>query len=225
MTSEQIVKIENKLQYKFSNKQLLFTAFTHSSYAKQAKVNDNERLEFLGDTILDMVVSEYLFDKFDACSVNALSTMRSNIVSAEGLRPIIDELNVMCFLQVGYGAASIKSASLKLASNLYEAIVAAIFLDGGFDSAKLFVLNTLSKPLNEACQRRDSKTLLQEYCQNRKKPSPKYIESGRAGAANNPTFKVDLYIGDDYMCSGEGHRKKDAEQDAAKKIVTKWSIE
>lgn len=227
MTAEQISLIENRLHYTFCDKQLLITAFSHSSYAKQCGVKDNERLEFLGDAVLDMVVSKYLCCKFYDCAVGSSSTMRASIVSAEGLRPVVDELDVLCFLQVANGASSIKSVSKKIESNLYEAIVAAIYLDGGLHSAEQFILSTLAASLDSLSntEQKDSKTLLQEYCQKYKKSVPKYVISERSGTDNNPTYKYDLYVDDVYMCSGVGSSKKIAEQDAARKLVTKWRID
>ena len=108
MTAELIAQIEKKLQYTFKNKQLLKNAFTHSSYSRDQKVKDNERLEFFGDTILDMVISEYLYANYTEMDVGMLSTMRSNIVSADGLRPIVDGLDILKYLMVGYGSASVK---------------------------------------------------------------------------------------------------------------------
>lgn len=227
MTAEQIAQVEDRLGYTFVDKQLLLTAFTHSSYANEVNVKDNERMEFLGDAILDMMVSEYLCGKCVNCDVGTLSTMRANTVSAEALRTVVNDLDVLRYLQVGYGAANIKTVSKKIESNLYEAIVAAIYIDSGLTPVKDFILRTLKCLLDEPSKvkHKDSKTILQEYCQKHKIPSPKYVERERLGADNCPTFKIDLYIGDDYMCSGEGQRKPYAEQDAAKKLVTKWRID
>ena len=228
MTSNQIAQIESILQYTFTDKQLLTTAFTHSSYAKQSNVKDNERMEFLGDAILDMVVSEYLFGKFDDCEAGDLSTMRTNIVSAEALRSVVNDLNILQYLQVGNGASNIKTASEKIKSNLYEAIVAAIYQDSGFESAKEFVLRTLKSLLDEPSKvkHKDSKTILQEYCQGLKpQKTVTYVQAERAGTDNNPTYTIDLYIDNEYECSGQGSSKKSAEQDVAKKIVTKWRID
>lgn len=227
MNISELIQIESKLQYSFKNKHLLEQAFTHSSYAKASNARDNERMEFLGDAILDMVVSEYLCGKYADCEVGALSAMRANIVSAEALRPIVDNLGIMQYLQLGGGAANITAASKKIEANLYEAIVAAIYLDGGMGAAKSFILQTLNKPLSEVIRvdNKDGKTLLQEYCQKRKMPVPTYVLAERTGADNDPTYKYDLYVDGEYMCSGEGRSKKTAEQDAAKKLVTKWRID
>lgn len=227
MTTEQLEVIENKIGYAFVDRQLLATAFTHSSYAKRLGLRDNERMEFLGDAILDMVVSEYLFARFPDCDAGELSTMRSNVVSSEALRPVVCALDVVRHLQVANGALSAKQKSKKIEADLYESIVSAIYLDGGLDAAKRFILATLSPLLSSVgkAEQKDSKTLLQEYCQGHKIPNPEYRLAQRIGADNCPTYKYDLYVNDVYMCSGEGSSKKAAEQDAAKKLVTEWRID
>lgn len=226
MSPKQIAQIEDKLNYTFSNKELLVRAFTHSSYAKAFDVEDNERMEFFGDAILDMVVSEYLYRKYPRSSAGSLSTMRSKIVSADGLRPIVDEMGIMQFLLVGSGAEKIISASKKIEANLYEAVVSAVYFDGGFKKAEKFILRTLKQSLEKLnrAQQKDSKTLLQEYCQKQKMSMPEYVLAERSGADNKPTYVYDLYIDGEFMCSGKGSSKKSAEQDAAKKLVTKWRI-
>lgn len=226
MTAKQIALIESNLRYTFTNKKILERAFTHSSYANAENVKDNERMEFLGDAILDMIVSEYLYGVYGDCSVGALSTMRANIVSANALRPVVEALDVMPFLQVGGGASNIKKSSKKIESNLYEAVVSAIYLDSGLESAKEFVLRTLRPLLDEPSrvEQRDGKTVLQEHCQKHRLPIPEYRLAERIGLDNDPTFKCDLYIENVLMCSGVGSTKKAAEQDAAKKLIIEWRI-
>lgn len=227
MTEKDINAIEHKLLYKFNNKELLKQAFTHSSFANAENVSDNERMEFFGDAILDAVVSEYLLVNYVDCVVGQLSTMRSNIVSANALRPVVDNLGLLKYLRVASGASKIKSASKKIESNLYEAIIAAIYLDGGMHFAKEFILRTLKSKLESATSalHKDSKTQLQEYCQHNKLPAPKYKLMERLGADNEPIYKYGLYIDGKLVCIGEGSSKKNAEQNAATKTVTKWRIE
>lgn len=226
MTAELIAQIEKKLQYTFKNKQLLKNAFTHSSYSREQKVKDNERLEFFGDAILDMVISEYLYANYAELEVGMLSTMRSNIVSADGLRPIVDSLDILKYLMVGYGFASVKHNSKKIESNLYEAIVAAIYLDGGLKPTRDFILLTLSDLLahTDHFAHKDAKTMLQEYCQKRNMSAPQYQTLDRVGADNNPTYKCGVYVNGILECVGMGSSKKNAEQDAAKNLVAKWRI-
>ena len=221
---KELAEIERKLHYVFKNKALLCQAFTHSSFAQVENVADNERMEFLGDAILDFVVSAYLYDNFSQCDEGKLSSMRSKIVSAEGLRPITDKLGVLQHLRVSSGVEK-SSKPKKLEANLYEAILCAIYLDGGMRSAKQFVLNTLKESLQQADSHiKDSKTLLQEYCQKNKR-SLAYKLVKRTGPDNKPNFKYAVYVDGRIEEVGEGPSKKSAEQEAARKTVTKWRIE
>ena len=106
-------EIESKLQYRFNDRGLLLQAFTHSSYANVENLPDNERMEFLGDAIMDMIVSEYYYDAFPELSAGELSVMRSNVVSADGLRPIVDSMDLLKYLQVSNGSKQIKNLSKK----------------------------------------------------------------------------------------------------------------
>lgn len=153
--------------------------------------------------------------------------MRSNIVSADALRPVVERLEIMQFLQVANGASVIKSTSKKIESNLYEAIVSAIYLDGGIECAREFIIYSLKDKLDNATSalNKDCKTKLQEYCQHNKLPLPVYKLIERTGADNAPEYKYGLYLDGKLVCAGVGTSKKIAEQDAAKKIVTKWRIE
>lgn len=226
ISNNQINEIETIIQYRFNNVGLLEQAFTHSSFANAENVADNERMEFFGDAILDYIVSEYLYLNYKDLTVGKLSTMRSNLVSATALRPVVKELGLMKYLRVANGAGGIKSASKKIESNLYEAIVAAVYSDGGISEAKKFVFRTLKKNLENAHATllKDSKTKLQEYCQHNKLPVPQYKMIERFGSENLPQYKYGLYIGDKLVSEGLGTSKKNAEQEAAREIVEKWRI-
>ncbi len=141
-----VEEVERKLNYIFQNKKLLKRAFVHTSYAVRKRVGDNERLEFFGDAILDMLVSDYLFKKFPQCDAGDLSMMRSKIVSAEGLRPVVEDLGILDYL-IFYGSC-VKALSRKIEANLYEAVLCAIYLDGGMDSARNFVMRTLKEKMD-----------------------------------------------------------------------------
>lgn len=220
-------EIERKLQYVFKDKGLLLQAFTHSSFANVENVRDNERMEFLGDAILDMIVSEYFFERFSEREAGQLSIMRANVVSSDGLQPIVEHLDVLKYLQVSNGAGQVKRVSKKIEANLFEAIVCAIYLDGGIDAAKQFVLRVMCSSLDDAVitTRKDDKTLIQEYCQKNHLPTPIYKLIERSGSDNAPTYKCGLYIDNKLISEGIGSNKKSAEQSAAKIIVTKWRIE
>ena len=161
-------EIECKLNYTFNNKALLEQAFTHSSYANLEQIEDNERMEFLGDAILGYIVSEYLFARYSDKNAGQLSALKSHIVSADGLRPIVDKLGLLDHLRIVSGETNLQR-SRKIAANLFEAILAAIYLDGGMSCAKQFVTNLLSDSLNNATiTLKDDKTLLYEYCQSKR---------------------------------------------------------
>ena len=226
MDAIKIREIERKLQYTFNNKKLLEQAFTHSSYGNQEKVKDNERMEFFGDAILGYITSEQLFASFESSSEGSLSAMRSRLVSAECLSKIVDKLGLVQYLQIVNGSGANSELSHKTEANLFEAILCAIYLDGGVSCAKEFVSRTMGDSLQNAAEtlKKDSKTLLQEYCQ-KQKYSLEYKSVGRRGPDNKPTFKYALYINGKVVSCGEGASKKAAEQDAASKIVKEWRIE
>ena len=226
MDTGKIKEIERKLQYTFNNKKLLEQAFTHSSYGKQENVAFNERMEFLGDAILGYITSEHLFVNFETGSEGDLSAMRARLVSADNLCKIVDKLALVQYLQVVNGSGVNCEVSHKTEANLFEAVLGAIYLDGGMSSAREFVLSTMGDSLQNAADtlKKDAKTLLQEYCQ-KNKYTLEYKSVGRSGPDNKPTFRYALYINGKEVSEGVGASKKAAEQDAASKIVKEWGIE
>lgn len=221
MDSRVVDQIEEKLKYRFADKQLLVQAFTHSSYANAEKVADNERLEFFGDAILEYLCSEFLYTHFANCTEGELSEMRAQLVSAEELYPVVDNLGLMKYLRIVNGGFSHKTKA-----NLYEAVLCAIYLDGGLEGAKAFFEYSLGDKLQKAAQalKKDSKTLLQEYCQkNRLSLSYKYV--GQSGPDDKPLFRYEIYVDRKKVSEGEGCSKKAAERDAAHKLVDKWRID
>ncbi|MBQ2804274.1 MAG: ribonuclease III [Clostridia bacterium] len=218
-------QIQQKLNYNFANLDLLEQAFVHSSYANERGVGDNERMEFLGDAILEYIVSEYIYNKYPNYDAGELSKLRSKIVSADGLRPVVQQLDIMQYLLLSTSAKKGAKQSHKMEANLYEAILCAIYIDGGMASAKNFVMQTL-KPLMDQLQQlpqKDAKTMLQEYCQARRF-SLQYKIVGKDGPDNKPVFTCELYVNGRMEFIGVGSSKKGAEQDAANKLVKKWRI-
>lgn len=226
LSKSEIAAIERRIGYTFSDKQLLDQAFVHSSLAKRKNISDNERMEFFGDAVLEYLSSEYLFDKYTESDAGQLSAMRSHVVSADALRPVVLKMDILQYLQVANGAGKIKKISRKIEANLYEAILCAIYLDGGIDSARKFVLSTLEQTMVNAGNIfvKDSKTLLQEYCQ-KNKLSIEYRFVDKSGPDNDPEFKYELLIDGKRVAEGSGQSIKAAEQDAAHKIVVKWRID
>lgn len=225
MEAGKIREIEGKLQYTFNDKSLLEQAFIHSSYGNQENVDDNERMEFFGDAILEYLISEYLFGAFTTSSEGALSAMRARLVSSDGLSKIVDKLDLVQYLQMVSGV-SVGELSHKTEANLFEAILCAIYLDGGMSCAREFMFRAMSDSLQDVGKtpKKDAKTLLQEYCQ-KHKYTLEYKSVGRSGPDNKPTFRYALYINGKAESVGEGTSKKAAEQDAASKIVREWRID
>ena len=216
--------IENKLNYTFRNKALLTQAFTHSSYANAERAEDNERMEFVGDAILGYIVTEYLFAHYSDKSAGELTAMKSRIVSSDGLRPIVDKLGLIEYLRVANGEVNVQK-SRKIAANLFEAILAAIYLDGGLRCAREFVLKFLEQSLNDAAKvLKDDKTRLYEYCQ-LKKLAIEYKLLERSGPDDKPSFRYALYVDGKQVAEGTGPNIKAAEQQAASKIVKEWRID
>lgn len=205
--------IQNKLHYKFRNVQLLVQAFTHSSYANANNVADNERMEFFGDALLDMFVSEYYYNKYPNCDQGKLTNLRRLVVSQDGLRPVVQQMQIMQYLQV-----SQKQKSGKIESNLYEAVLCAIYLDGGINVAKKFVIDTLSHSLDSTNVNmlKDNKTFVQEFLQDLpNKPVPNYVTKRDGGRDDNPLYVSRLFVDGSLVGKGAGTSKKTAEQNAA----------
>lgn len=221
-----LARIEQKLGYAFHDKNLLLQAFVHSSFANAENIDDNERMEFFGDAVLGFLVSECIYAKYPNCNAGQLSKIRSHIVSAEGLRPVVDRLGILQDLLVANNSAKIRTLSKKIEANLYEAVLCAIYLDGGMEQARLFVTRTLKSSLENALDgiKKDYKTIVQEYCQERKW-SVAYRLEERTGPDNKPTFTYSLWVDGKKVSVGSGSSIKNAEQDAASKIVKVWRID
>lgn len=225
MDNNELIEIQQAIGYKFKNIELLAQAFCHSSYARQHGTQDNERMEFFGDVVLEYIVSEYLFDKYPNFDQGQLSKVRALLVSADGLRPAVDRMDILRFLRVADNADRIKNISKKIEANLYEAVLCAVYKDGGMSAAKRFVLRTLKTELArvDKLQRKDAKSLLQEYCQ-QKRWTVAYKQISRTGPDNKPTYTSALYVNGEFVADGVGTSKKASEQCAAEKIVSKWGI-
>lgn len=208
--------LKQSLHYEFSNERLFQTALTHRS----AVGDNNERFEFLGDAVLQLVISEKIFlDRPDA-SEGRLSRLRSSLVKDTTLAEIAVELGVGEHLILGAGEK--KTGGHRRASILadaVEAIFAAIYVDAGFDAARQVILKTYSKrieDLPEGGELRDPKSRLQEYLQGRQLPLPDYRTENVSGKAHKQFFEVSCTISDLGLTTrGDGTTRRDAEQDAA----------
>jgi len=223
---EHLAALEHLLGYAFSNPILLDHALTHRSYINEnpsEEIRDNERLEYLGDAVLELCVSDFLMKTFPDHTEGQLSQMRASIVNEQSIAQLARKFRVGEFLRLGKGEeASGGRAKTSILSNTFEAIIAAIYSDRGFEHAYAF-LDRLFMPLVEGCDRhrpfRDYKTTLQEICQNRFKLSPTYALIREYGPDHDKVFKVKLSLSDILTTTGLGKNKKEAEQQAARKAV------
>ncbi len=218
MKDNDILTIERKLDYTFKDKALLIRAFTHSSAAHDAQKN-YESLEFLGDSVLDLVVAKQLMRENPNAHEGALTQRRSEIVSQKPLEDAIDRLGLAEFLIVGKGeSVQTITEHTKVKSNMFEAIVGAIYLDSGcLADAEKFILSKLRSFFDGSCKHegRDFKSELNEFA-SRHRVSVSYAVVGQGGKPHAPVFTVDVLIDGVPAGRGKGASKKAAEQDAAR---------
>ena len=227
MENHQFELLEKKSGYHFQNPHLLKQAMTHSSYANEHKAkgyHDNERLEFLGDAVLEVVSSEFLFRHYPALPEGDLSKLRASIVCEPTLALCARELDLGDFLLLGKGEEHTGGRKRdSIVSDAMEALIGAIYLDGGFASAKEFVHRFIMTDIEHKKLFYDSKTILQEQVQkNWHDGEISYVLTGEEGPDHDKTFLVDLYVAGEKKSSGKGRTKKAAEQDAAYRCLINW---
>ncbi len=220
---------ERKLGYVFKDKMLLRQCFTHASYGFEHGQQNNELLEFFGDSVLQFVVTEYLF-KHAKGDEGKLTQNRALIVAREPLTEIVRKLDISKYVLLGKGQGNSDKLDQKLYSSVYEAVVAGIYIDGGMTAVKKFIKNTLIKNY-EACLKKTCKTCkvvstqsknqLQEYVQKNKIGSVSYQTLSMTGPSHKPQFRVCAMINGVSLAEGTGNSKKLAEASAAEKALNK----
>ncbi len=218
--------LENKFNYHFSNGSILFQALTHSSYANEMRMpkeSNNERLEFLGDAVLELVTSEYVYQENKDLSEGDLTKLRASIVCEQTLSTCARDLELGDYLLLGKGEdASGGRIRDSILSDALEAIIGAIYLDGGFTNAKEFVQRFLLSGIKNKELFFDSKTILQEIIQNgNNNQKIRYKLLSEEGPDHNKTFTIAVFIGNDQIGIGSGRTKKAAEQEAASLAIKK----
>nr|WP_314496648.1 ribonuclease III [uncultured Peptostreptococcus sp.] len=222
---ESIRAFEDKIGYEFKDKTYIQTALTHSSFANEHKeFNYNERLEFLGDSVLGLVVSDYLFRARNDLPEGKLTRLRANVVCEESLSAVARKINLGDHLFLGKGEkASGGSDRDSILADATEAVIAAIYLDGGFDQARDFILSNLRDTIAKNIDGnifRDYKTILQEIIQgNNGKISYKLV--GESGPDHNKEFEMQVKCGQETIGIGKGKNKKEAEKEAARDALVK----
>lgn len=219
--------LEAALGYTFSNRDFLTRALTHTSHAyeKNLPLGDNEQLEFLGDSILGFLVSEHLIGRFPAYREGRLSILKNFLVSASHLYEVAQRLELGGYLLLGRGE-ELSGGRVKkgLLADAVEALIAAIYLDGGLEAARAFVVRHILGEAAAIADYADSlftnyKGALQEVARSLNLPAPRYVVVGEHGPAHARIFTVEARIADEWVARGEGDSKKSAGQRAAQVIL------
>ena len=216
-------QLEQIIGYTFQNKKLLRQALTHSSYANEKKLGKlgcNERLEFLGDAVLELISSDFLYKKFPQIPEGELTKKRASLVCEPSLAYCAREFGLPEFLLLGKGENMTGGRNRdSIVSDATEALLGAIYLDGGFSNAKKFVLNFILNDIEHKQLFYDSKTILQEVVQGHYEEPLHYELIGEEGPDHDKRFLVEAVIGNTTIGEGSGHTKKAAEQEAAYRAI------
>ena len=235
---KQLANLEKKIKYKFQNKELLIASLTHDSYTYDSShiKSDNsheknllyERMEFLGDAVLGLVVGEFLFGKFPSEDEGFLSKLKSNIVCEKYLAVKANKFDLGKHILMSYkedrnGGRERKS----IIADTMEALICAIYLDSGLEKAREFITTFIISDFEKQVQMTELinyKSILQEYCQSLYQSTPDYKHIGDKGPEHKKIFVMEVYINNELQGRGEGVTKKDAHQDAAKNACLKLRL-
>ena len=209
--------LENIIKYNFKDKKLLHRALTHKSYNN---IENNEKLEFLGDRVLGLVISKKLLDKFPDEKEGIIDKKFASLVNKNTCVDIAKQMNLKKYLYLGASHKNLERFTDKIFSDTLEAIVGAIYLDGGLKSSEKFILSFWEAYIVKSVVTLiDSKTKLQEYSLKKYKKLPKYTFFKKTGPQHNPVFKTEVEIPESRKIIGSGKSKKNAQQDAAAKLI------
>jgi ribonuclease-3 len=220
--------IEKKIGVTFKDKALLRQAFTHRSYLNENRnlgLEHNERLEFLGDAVLELVVTDFLYKKYPKKPEGELTALRSSLVNSTILAAISTELGYNEFLLLSRGEAKdVGRARQFILANTFESVVGAVYLDQGYDACEKFINHILTPHIKEIEEKRlwiDAKSFFQECTQEKIGVTPSYKTVKEQGPDHDKEFVVAVYISDTKIAEGKGKSKQEAEQDAARKGLEK----
>lgn len=225
---EKIELLQKRINYQFKNPQLIVEALTHSSYAneiKHKKVPHNERLEFLGDSVLSIIISDYIFQKYIHLPEGELTKVRANVVCEASLASKARLMELGDFMMLGRGEElSGGRQRVSILADAFEALIGAIYIDGGIEVARAFVLKSLVDLVEQASLGKlfkDFKTQLQELLQSKSTEKISYRVINESGPDHDKIFHVEVCVGERVLGAGNGKSKKEAEQRAAQEAVEK----
>lgn len=217
-------ELEEKLHYHFRNMRYLTIALTHSSYANETKrgLECNERQEFLGDAVLSIVVSDYLFQQYEQLPEGELTKIRASLVCEKSLCQFAKEINLGGYLRLGRGEENTGGRQRpSILADAFEAVIAAVYLDGGMEAAREYVLRFVTNVVENHSNLsfKDYKTILQEIIQQNPEEKINYVLVSESGPDHNKEFVVEVHLNSNVIGTGKGRSKKNAEQMAAKEAL------
>ena len=224
--------LESRLGHVFSDSSLLRTALTHSSYSNELRAHGvfiayNERMEFLGDAVLQIVTSEYLFTKYPDMPEGDLSPVRAGAVCEEALYRYAKEISLGNYLLLGKGEEHDGRNKKSILADAFEAVLAALFLDGGIGAVKPFLLPILSEEIEvivRTASYKDYKTELQQFIQADRGEHPDYFVVSESGPAHKKLFEVEAMLNSNVIGKGKGASKREAEQQAAREALRLFGL-
>lgn len=215
--------LEKRIGYTFKNRDYLMEALTHSSFANErhSSVKCNERMEFLGDAVLSIISAKLLYDKYPDMPEGELSKLRSSLVCTSSLSDFARQIDLGSSIFLGKGETMTGGAQRdSILENAFEALIAAIYLDGGMENAQKFVLGFLSPALEtHHINFKDYKTILQEVVQQNPDENVTYVLTGESGPDHDKTFEAEVHLNSNVIGKGKGKSKKSAEQAAAREAL------
>jgi len=219
-------KFEEKIGVNFKDKNLLQQAFTHRSYLNENPslgLEQNERLEFLGDAVLEMAITEYLYKKYPQKTEGEMTALRAALVNAVTLSEAAGELNIGDLMLLSKGETkSLGKARQYILANALEALIGAIYLNGGYEETFDFLEKNLFGKIEEVIEKKlwiDAKSLFQEKAQELESVTPAYKVLAESGPDHEKVFTMGVFLGDELIAEGKGASKQEAEQDAARKAL------
>lgn len=219
-------ELQKNLNIKFKNENLLKQAFVHRSYLNENpafELGHNERLEFLGDAVLELAVTEYLYKNYPDLAEGEMTNLRAALVNTQMLAKIAERLNFNDYLYLSKGEAKeIGRGRQYILANTFESFVGAVYLDREYEPAKDFILKVLISELDDIIKNklwRDAKSLFQEAAQERVGITPTYEVLEESGPDHAKTFKVGIYLGEELVADGAGSSKNEAQQKAAENAI------
>ena len=213
-------ELQDRLGYRFHEGRLLQAALTHPSFAAEHRAEHYQRLEFLGDAVLELIASRFLYDLHPEAEEGELTRMRASLVCEAALFEFAKQISLGDYLRLGRGEERGGGRCRpSILSDAFEAVIAALYLDGGMETARAFILPFVTGALTDAAAEEDYKTKLQEIVQQNPEERLRYVVTDESGPDHNKHFVVEVHLNSNCIGKGEGHSKKLAEQQAAKEAL------